>query len=130
MNEDGLMDVFDLMKRFSQDRADYVNVEPYKWEHAGLKCFIFAGGFGCLCGYVEVPRHNVAYAAHYTSKVLDDIKVHGGITYSDTGRDNNGEWWIGFDTMHYSDTPETWPIEKVIEETNKLAEQVANLPNI
>lgn len=89
----------------------------------------------CHNGYVKLPRNHPG----------GDFNVHGGITYS------NQEGWIGFDTHHLGDIwlapnqtlkdyktrhglpdetepyrlERVWTKEKVIEETLKLAKQVA-----
>jgi len=52
--------------------------------------------------------------------------VHGGLTYSGgmPGIKDDPSWWFGFDTAHSGDTPENCPKEYVIEECERLAEQI------
>lgn len=74
-------------------------------------------------GYVSLPKSHSYYGKHY-----DDIPVydvHGFLTYSDF--DEQGNYWVGFDTMHLYDTIEEWSKEKVIEETYKLFNQLKDI---
>jgi len=52
--------------------------------------------------------------------------VHGGLTYAGgmPGLKDDPSWWFGFDTGHHGDTPENCPKEYVIEECERLAEQI------
>lgn len=60
------------------------------------------------CGYVGVGSDHPAFKADYNSYVLDDVRVHGGLTYSD-GHDaypvetTTPTWWLGFDCAHLGD---------------------------
>lgn len=98
--------------------------------------------YGTHNGYVAVPIESYFYEYNYTEHYNDDdVDVHGGITYSDSAKNNNvllssaefinGDvevpkdyWIIGFDTCHGDDTPEKWNREKVIKETLYLMEQM------
>ena len=83
-------------------------------------------GFGN--GYVGVPKGHPWFEVAYDNIVCD---VHGGLTYGcnehpvlgmrSAGKD--GLWWIGFDTAHLGDTPETCPESYVNEEVEKLKQQ-------
>jgi hypothetical protein len=80
-------------------------------------------------GYVLIPEGNVLHGVHYNDI---DVDVHGGLTFSELvdsdmvdvwpelSKDDIGSWMIGFDTCHYQDTPNNWPEESVLEETNRL----------
>lgn len=100
----------------------------------------FNHGYGN--GYVAVSMNELKLS-HLVKLVYDNsctIEVHGGITFYDFGKVcaeyfSNIEWIddevdlvkyfvFGFDTCHYNDTLETWPREKVIEETLHLKEQI------
>ena len=74
---------------------------------------------GHRCGYVKLPEGHLCRDMDY-----DDIpiEVHGGLTY---GPSENG--WVGFDCGHCYDTPEIWTLEKTIEETKKMADQVYDI---
>jgi hypothetical protein len=86
----------------------------------------FEGGWGN--GYVKVVEGNRYYEKKYDEM---DLLVHGGVTYSEYV--NNTDifpskgFWIGFDTVHYGDTIEKWPKDKVLKETIKLFKQVYGL---
>lgn len=83
-------------------------------------------------GYVAIPKTHPYYEKHYDS--IDDISVHGGLTYSDKMdakylpeeiRGNAADYWVlGFDTLHYGDTSTEWNEETVMQEANELKEQL------
>lgn len=127
-NSDPMGDIVDLMSRLGAPAPTSDGPGVLKeWTHDGLKCQIIRGGYNALCGYVEVPESNPAHGVHYDDDPVAELQVHGGTTFSGPGRLTGDGWWIGFDTMHYGDTPEAWPIERVRDETNKLASQIASL---
>ena len=95
-------------------------------------------GVGAANGYVAVPKDHPYYGLGYDDV---DVDVHGGLTYSASGEDvlesspsidilegNEGNlkdyWVFGFDTCHYGDTLETWPMKAVISETLNLKRQL------
>lgn len=68
-------------------------------------------------GYVALPKGHPWYGVDY-----DEIPalVHGGLTYGQ----QVDEWWvIGYDTSHYRDTLDLWPMSRVLKETKKLMDQ-------
>lgn len=81
-------------------------------------------------GYVVIPPEHPMHGVWY-----DDIgaDVHCGLTFSELitddmlsvfpslDTDDVGSWLVGFDTAHWGDTPYNWPMERVEEETQKLA---------
>lgn len=77
------------------------------FEYKGYNCIIRRiMKSGHLCGYVEIPENNKLYEKSY--KEIEDIDVHGGITFSDWGfgedKDFSSEkWYIGFDLHHAYD---------------------------
>ena len=97
-------------------------------------------------GYVAVPKSHPLFGKEYIdSDEVSDIAIHGGITYSEGlalsfltplpdvhpddltefeyAQKNPDDYWVfGFDTAHWQDSPITWPKERVIQETDKLAE--------
>ena len=99
-----------------------------EWWFMGMRCAMRHGAFGCPCGYVMLPEE---HPWHYLKESeLDElIIVHGGVTFlgklhelSDDSR------WVGFDMAHAGDMVGMVPIrtdEECIEETERLAEQVA-----
>ena len=79
--------------------------------------------FGWGRGYIGVPHYHPWYG-----KTDSDIEcdVHGGITWYGShlpSGDDDGYWWLGFDTGHFDDTLETWPKEAVEKETLRFKEQ-------
>ena len=96
------------------------------------------------CGYVGVDKSNLLYGIEYCTSAAtlanrrpeDFLEVHGGLTYSGETNDRENSypiqtktpvWFFGFDTNHYGDSPEIWPLERVIAETKRLADQIATL---
>jgi len=62
------------------------------------------------CGYVEVKKSSPLYGVNYNSQhplALQEIDVHGGLTYSAAGEDylpgDADSWWFGFDCAHAGD---------------------------
>lgn len=79
-------------------------------------------------GYVRIPEGHPYYEKNY-----DDIpvSVHGGLTFSnhvfEDGEYFSDGYWVGFDTAHYGDTKERWPMDKVMEETIYLFKEIYGL---
>lgn len=90
----------------------------------GLDCLIVrAAATGALCGYVGVPPGHPLHGAHSDDPRVEDLAVHGGITF--TGRCQEGAedgygichvpepgrpadvWWLGFDCGHAFDLSPT-----------------------
>jgi hypothetical protein len=102
-------------------------------------------GSGWGNGYVAIPASHPLYKVPYDADQAMEIPVHGGITYSAPvpveairgGRPVEclvpnllppAGWWVfGFDTCHSGDTPQSWPHEKVLAETEKLLKILDNL---
>ena len=58
------------------------------------------------CGYVGVSNSFSTFGKEYDDELLDDIRVHGGLTYSaghDTYPVESDLWWFGFDCAHCGD---------------------------
>lgn len=80
-------------------------------ESTGLPCLIVRGPSGALCGYVGVSSAHPYHGKNYND--VDDIEVHGGLTYSKScnGRichipqpgEEESVWWFGFDCAHSFD---------------------------
>lgn len=114
-------------------------VGPQQWEHRGLKCVVRRSlSIGVWCGYVAVPEGHPAFGLDIWDSTFD---VHGGVTFSNDSlpyEAKDGLWWIGFDTGHAGDIlpkvgrPQTpgatyKDVAYVIQETNRLADQLADL---
>lgn len=71
------------------------------------------------CGYVKVDKENKNYGLSYDD--LDDMCVHGGVTFSDfIGED----YWFGFDCAHCNDSFEIQTLQYCEYECERLAEQL------
>ena len=75
--------------------------------HKELRCVVVFTRMGHRCGYVGVPKEHILYGKSY-SDILEDLDVHGGITYSEGNNNypvitNDKLWWFGFDLAHYMD---------------------------
>jgi len=94
-----------------QDEPDKV-----QWidRETGLNCLIKRNPIGALCGYVGVEATHPLHGVNYGD--MDDIEVHGGLTYSSAcdGDEQTGichvpvqgrgeVWWFGFDCAHAFD---------------------------
>ncbi len=99
------------------DKVEWVD------EATGLHCRILRGLVGSFCGYVGVPEEHPAWGMlydhyvyvenegvewwrrHVTQRVqykINDIQVHGGLTYANEHVDDD-LWWFGFDCSHTYD---------------------------
>lgn len=129
------------------------STEPDKleWRDAetGLPCLLVrVGHHGALCGYVAVPPAHPAHGLRWSADALENISVHGGLSYSDKCdaggsicyKANQGEpddvWWLGFDCAHSGDlaprlgssSRETYrDVPYVQAECRSLARQLAKL---
>lgn len=125
------------------------NMEPsvyvFTEEETGYQCAILRQmSLGHLCGYVRIPEGSILHGKDVDDDLLDDVYVHGGITFSE-----NVDWisdnrvtgfYIGFDCSHsgdlrpfygYSCKEDTYKtIGYVKEECIKLAKQLFKLNNI
>lgn len=98
-------------------------------------------GSGHLCGYVGVHDSHPFHGKDYDDEALQEIDVHGGLTYSSDsgpGQEPDGFWWFGFDCAHAGDlAPGMATILKgtyrnlayVQDECAKLAKQLYELSN-
>lgn len=60
------------------------------------------------CGYVGVGPDNPVFGDDYDSSVLENIIIHGGLTYagghgSYPVETTTPTWWLGFDCAHLGD---------------------------
>lgn len=105
----------------------------HHWKYKGLRCKVLRMQMGHYCGYVAVPKDHPTWGKHY-DKIEGDIEVHGGLTFSEQGKEENilnnpDLWWFGFDCAHGWDwsklnpSGHKWTREEVIKETEKMAQQ-------
>jgi len=75
-------------------------------EHAGIKFRIMRMSWGTWNGYVFLPKGHVFHGKNMNDKAIEDLKVHGGVTYTAAGGgicSNDNDWILGFDTNHIYD---------------------------
>lgn len=78
------------------------------------------------CGYVCVPSRHPAFAKSYgLHEAVERLHCPGGVTFS--AMDTMERWWVGFDCNHAWDTEEDWPMARVAEACEGLAEQIAEM---
>lgn len=78
---------------------------------------------GCYCGYVALPFTHPFYGEDYND--LDDIKVHGGLTFS--GYLHHvavDEYLLGFDCGHGGDDIKVQNEDYTLAECKKLVDQL------
>lgn len=89
-------------------------------------------------GYISLPKDHPWYTwitsseektpgNRYVNVYRLNVNVHGGITFGD--EDDDGDYWIGFDTSHAWDNMENWPKERVEEATLLLWQQAIDAYN-
>jgi hypothetical protein len=87
-------------------------------------------------GYVAIPQGHKLHGVHYDN--IDNISVHGGITFSelcneelieqwDLDKDLLGYWILGFDTAHYNDDKYNCSEKFVLSETEDFKAQIETL---
>lgn len=147
-----------------EDKSDFPDGawrdEPdrVEFEHQGFSCLLHRAPLGNWCGYVALPpghpAHGVDYESIYGIDGLDDLSVHGGLTYAKgcvaaichvpKPGEPDDIWWLGFDCGHAGDlTPgllrfraalSDWEhyrdLAYVKRETESLAEQLAAVASV
>jgi hypothetical protein len=90
----------------TEEGGNTMEMTPEKWKegiifednHKGYDIVIkFFENDNHYCSYVKVPKNHRYNGIDYHDI---DIKVHGGLTFSDKIED---DWWIGWDYGHYFD---------------------------
>lgn len=105
---------------------DEFDKKQFEDADTGLPCLIVRNAGGALCGYVGVPEGHPAFEKDYNDIYMldDDIRVHGGMTFSDFCAQGDNEctgichvpgpgesdrvWWFGFDCNHGGDIAPAW----------------------
>ena len=83
-----------------ENEPDYLR---FKEDTTGWECIIKRNkALGILCGYVVIPKDSILYNKHYNDELFNNIKVHGGLTYSEY-EETDDEYLIGFDCAHLDD---------------------------
>ena len=80
--------------------------DPEIHEHGGLKFRVLRMSWGIWNGYVILPKGHIFHGKNMSDKEIEDLQVHGGITYSAPGGNDwskDDDWILGFDTNHMHD---------------------------
>lgn len=105
-----------------------------RFTHQGFPCIVRRGLWtGAWCGYVGVGKSHPFFKKGYSNELLNDIRVHGGLTFAspcfedgevgichpDDGNDER--FWFGFDCAHAGDyIPVAYREVKFMEALNAL----------
>jgi len=90
--------------------------DEYEFEAFGLPCLMMRNrSFGNWCGYVGVPKDSRLNGKNYyfytesenglskLEQAINNISVHGGLTFSEKRKENDDTWYFGFDCAHSGD---------------------------
>jgi len=97
-----------------------MNIEqapPYIILRRTPECLTAYNMCGEYNGYVSLPPDHPWHGVHYEDIPMD---IHGDLTYSIMEAER---WVIGFDTCHFGDTAQRWPVEAVAAEAESLLKQ-------
>lgn len=91
--------------------VDYPDHVLSKGEYLGYQWVVTFNHLGVRCGYMRVLEGHPWHGQDYFSEVFENVKVHGGLTFSDADKPCKEEgadtgWWIGFDCGHAGDLPD------------------------
>ena len=92
---------------------------------------VTVAGMHWVNGYVGVTKESPYFGLDYydenitpTQKIINDINVHGGLTFAGTFNDEKDIWYFGFDTNHYDDDATVQNRDYVFSQIKKLAKQL------
>lgn len=91
-----------------------------EWKEHGFHCMIKRAPTGALCGYVAVEKGHPIFGLNYyksdfyiedvlsgeavsealLQKQINEINVHGGLTYAGKWEEESDLYWFGFDCSH------------------------------
>lgn len=79
-------------------------------------------------GYIGLPKDHPWFGKDYDTIHHEnpDLSIHSGLTYArdhPPKQEPDGLWWIGFDTLHYSDTAITCSEKYCQNEVESLKQQ-------
>jgi len=77
--------------------------DPEVHEYAGLKFRVLRMSWGTWNGYVFLPKGHIFHGKEIDDKEIEELSVHGGVTYADSGGgicSEDDDWIVGFDTNH------------------------------
>lgn len=109
----------------------------YSGEYKGHK-FVILNLWNHPTAYVE----NKMGIVDYNACLLDNVEVHGGFTYCDTGywdEDSKKMSWLGWDYAHYGDYcysdyytldfAKKWTTAEIYEEVKSVIDQIIAVEN-
>ena len=109
------------------------------WFDGEYRAIVVMTSTGWRCGYVGIPKEHKAFGIDYYTfdaplenqviQAVNNIEVHGGLTYANNGvaNINDGRWYFGYDCAHYNDTLEKCTLEYCINECENLIEQLKDI---
>lgn len=68
---------------------------------SGLRAVILLVRGSHHCGYVELPEH--LGKPHYDDSPINELDVHGGVTYAGNLPEMDNKYVVGYDCAHYGD---------------------------
>lgn len=91
------------------------------------------------CGYIEINENSYFFKKHMFD--CNELKVHGGITYSEDGNEflhaiidrdsvyeaydfHKNVWILGFDCLHWGDMRDPKNFDYVYKELHSLSQQI------
>lgn len=83
---------------------------------------------GAYNGYIIVSDEHPWYGKGYHE--LENIEVHGGLTFAQEHARVKGFWVFGFDTAHWDDDDTKWTFETVMAELLNLRDQAVAVANL
>jgi len=128
--------------------------DEFDFEVFGFPCYLLRQkSLGYWCGYVQVPKDSRLFRKNYycsskselgiskLEQAINDISVHGGITFAGERKENDDTWYFGFDCGHagdlvgyifdypqLSDSTDTYKTKEfVITECKNLARQLKEI---
>lgn len=134
-----------IYENIVKEEGDYMEFEAY-----GMPCIIKR--HSAWCGYVGVPKNSRLDGKGYSfysqsengisklEEAINNIEVHGGLTFAGKRKENDDTWYFGFDCGHCDDLTKydlevDYDLgnrqyrnkEYVIKETKKLALQIKEI---
>jgi len=104
-------------------------------KHRDFEYVVLSMDMGFRCGYVKVPESHPFYKKDCSEKIIYNLDVHGGITFSShTIGDEclSDGYWLGFDCIHIStDIPDRDEMSpEVLKSSGRFSESIRELDKI
>lgn len=104
-----------VVAKVEETKKDIIKICEVLGVSDGFGYAVTLNDMGVRCGYINIP-------ASVPTELIENINVHGGITYvghsnepipgMDIKTDGNDTLWIGFDCMYYDDIPDYDSLDK------------------